>query len=196
MFGSVPLRTYLPDGDIDISVFKGDSSSGGGASPFDLRDTWATQLLKALEAEQQRPDVPFKIRDLHIIQAEASAAKMRRSMVCCTWCKASFLSLQVKLVKCVVADLVVDVSFESIGGLCTVAFLESIDRKIGRAHLFKRSIVLVSCWTSWVFSWQRKHTVLLPLELLSSFVALINIFMCRLKHGAIMRVAYWEHIMG
>ncbi len=51
--------------------------------------------------------------------------------------------MQVKLVKCVVADLVVDVSFETLGGLCTVAFLESIDRKIGRAHLFKRSIVLV-----------------------------------------------------
>ena len=50
---------------------------------------------------------------------------------------------QVKLVKCVVADLVVDVSFETLGGLCTVAFLESIDRKINRAHLFKRSIVLV-----------------------------------------------------
>ena len=43
-----------------------------------------------------------------------------------------------------VADLVVDVSFESLGGLCTVAFLEAIDRKIGRSHLFKRSIVLVS----------------------------------------------------
>lgn len=53
------------------------------------------------------------------------------------------LLLQVKLVKCVVADVVVDVSFETLGGLCTVAFLESIDRKIGRGHLFKRSIVLV-----------------------------------------------------
>ena len=52
--------------------------------------------------------------------------------------------VQVKLVKCVVADLVVDVSFETLGGLCTVAFLEAIDRKIGRSHLFKRSIVLVS----------------------------------------------------
>lgn len=52
--------------------------------------------------------------------------------------------LQVKLVKCVVADVVVDVSFDTVGGLCTVAFLEAADRRIGRQHLFKRSILLVS----------------------------------------------------
>ena len=50
---------------------------------------------------------------------------------------------QVKLVKCVVADVVVDVSFDTVGGLCTVAFLEAADRRIGRHHLFKRSILLV-----------------------------------------------------
>lgn len=50
---------------------------------------------------------------------------------------------QVKLVKCVVSDVVVDVSFDTVGGLCTVAFLEAADRRIGRQHLFKRSILLV-----------------------------------------------------
>jgi hypothetical protein len=53
------------------------------------------------------------------------------------------LHLQVKLVKCVVSDVVVDVSLDTIGGLCTVAFLEAADRRIGRQHLFKRSILLV-----------------------------------------------------
>lgn len=50
---------------------------------------------------------------------------------------------QVKLVKCVVSDVVVDVSFDTVGGLCTVAFLEAADRRIARQHLFKRSILLV-----------------------------------------------------
>lgn len=45
--------------------------------------------------------------------------------------------------KCVVSDVVVDVSLDTIGGLCTVAFLEAADRRIGRQHLFKRSILLV-----------------------------------------------------
>ncbi len=39
-----------------------------------------------------------------------------------------------------------DVSFDTIGGLCTVAFLECMDRRIGHAHLFKRSIVLIKAW--------------------------------------------------
>lgn len=117
MFGSVPLRTYLPDGDIDISVF------ARSQDPEDqLKDTWGTQLLKALEKEGGRHDAPFRIRNCQIIQAE------------------------VKLVKFVVADVVVDVSFNALGGLCTVAFLEWADRTIGKDHLFKRSIVLVKAW--------------------------------------------------
>ena len=52
---------------------------------------------------------------------------------------------QVKLLKCLVDNIVVDISYDTIGGLCTVAFLESIDRHIGEKHLFKRSVILVGC---------------------------------------------------
>ena len=54
--------------------------------------------------------------------------------------------MQVKLLKCLVDNIVVDISFETLGGLCTVAFLESIDRHIKGQHLFKRSVILVSCF--------------------------------------------------
>lgn len=88
LFGSVPLRAVLPDGDIDISVFTtaapGGAADGGGGTagvgsvhgrpPGELRDTWASQLLRALEREASRPDAPFKIRDVQIIQAEVCAA--------------------------------------------------------------------------------------------------------------------------
>ena len=45
--------------------------------------------------------------------------------------------------KCLVDDIVIDITFETVGGLCTVAFLESIDRKLQNNHIFKRSIILV-----------------------------------------------------
>ena len=48
-----------------------------------------------------------------------------------------------KLLKCLVDNIVVDISFETLGGLCTVAFLESIDRHIQGDHIFKRSVILV-----------------------------------------------------
>lgn len=50
---------------------------------------------------------------------------------------------QVKLLKCLVDNIVVDISFDTLNGLCTVAFLEAVDRHVGREHLFKRSIILV-----------------------------------------------------
>ena len=49
---------------------------------------------------------------------------------------------QVKLLKCLVDNIVVDISFDTLNGLCTLAFLEVVDRHVGRAHLFKRSIIL------------------------------------------------------
>lgn len=53
---------------------------------------------------------------------------------------------QVKLLKCLVDNIVVDISFDTLNGLCTVAFLEAVDRHVGREHLFKRSIILVRCF--------------------------------------------------
>ncbi|XP_074580814.1 uncharacterized protein LOC141837282 [Curcuma longa] len=52
----------------------------------------------------------------------------------------------VKLVKCVVDNIVVDISFNQIGGLSTLCFLEKVDQKIGKDHLFKRSIILIKAW--------------------------------------------------
>ena len=50
---------------------------------------------------------------------------------------------QVKLLKCLVDNIVVDISFNQLGGLCTLAFLEEIDRLVTPEHLFKKSIILV-----------------------------------------------------
>ncbi|XP_052173099.1 uncharacterized protein LOC127788633 [Diospyros lotus] len=111
-FGSAPLKTYLPDGDIDLTVF-------GGTS---VEDTLVNDVASILEAEDKNRAAEFIVKDVHIIQAE------------------------VKLVKCIVQNIVVDISFNQLGGLCTLCFLEQVDRLIGKDHLFKRSIILVKAW--------------------------------------------------
>jgi len=113
MFGSVPLKTYLPDGDIDLCIFSPDTS---------IKDTWATRLHAKLEEEQQSPHSPFKIGDVQVINAE------------------------VKLLKCLVDNLVVDVSFNQLGGLCALNFLEEINRNLQPDHMLKKSIILVKAW--------------------------------------------------
>uniref|UniRef100_A0A0E0LPT6 PAP/OAS1 substrate-binding-related domain-containing protein n=1 Tax=Oryza punctata TaxID=4537 RepID=A0A0E0LPT6_ORYPU len=108
-FGSVPLKTYLPDGDIDITIL------GNTA----LDSTFISEVRGILELEEQE-DVALK--GLQFIDAE------------------------VKLIKCVIDNIVVDISFNQIGGVSTLCFLELVDHEVGKDHLFKRSIMLIKAW--------------------------------------------------
>ncbi|XP_076917862.1 uncharacterized protein LOC143578082 isoform X1 [Bidens hawaiensis] len=109
-YGSVPLKTYLPDGDIDLSVV--------GARTRSL----IKEVASLLESEEKNTSAEFVVKDVQLIGA------------------------QVKLVKCIVQNLVVDISVNQIGGLCTLCFLEQVDRVIKKDHLFKRSIILIKAW--------------------------------------------------
>lgn len=106
-YGSVPLKTYLPDGDIDLSAFGREN----------LED-----LKHVVEGEEENKAGRFVVKDIQVINAE------------------------VKIVKCIVQDIVVDISFNQIGGLSTLCFLEKVDRLIGEDHLFKRSVILIKAW--------------------------------------------------
>ncbi|KAL5204372.1 hypothetical protein ABZP36_009243 [Zizania latifolia] len=110
-FGSVPLKTYLPDGDIDLTAF-GYSSD----------EILAKEVQAVLESEERRKDAEFEVKDVQYIHAE------------------------VKLVKCIVQNIIVDISFNQFGGLCTLSFLEQVDQNFGKKHLFKRSIMLIKAW--------------------------------------------------
>ncbi|XP_072975133.1 uncharacterized protein, partial [Typha angustifolia] len=111
-FGSVPLKTYLPDGDIDLTAL-GSSSSDS---------TLVSDVRCLLESEEDDEDAEFEIKDVQYINAE------------------------VRLIKCLIQNIVVDISFNQIGGLCTLCFLELVDHQIGKDHLFKRSILLIKAW--------------------------------------------------
>ncbi|CAA7409721.1 unnamed protein product [Spirodela intermedia] len=112
-FGSVPLKTYLPDGDIDMSAF---------SNNLNLKDTWASEVRDMLENEEKSENAEFRVKEVQYIQAE------------------------VKIIKCLVENIVVDISFNQLGGLCTLCFLEEIDQFISHDHLFKRSIILIKAW--------------------------------------------------
>jgi hypothetical protein len=70
MFGSVPLRTYLPDGDIDVSVFCGPEAAAA------LRDVWAPRVQAALLAEARRGTAPYEIGDVTVINAEVRVCRV------------------------------------------------------------------------------------------------------------------------
>ncbi|CAM8977470.1 unnamed protein product [Rhodiola kirilowii] len=112
-FGSVPLKTYLPDGDIDLTTISWNP---------DLKDSGASNVRNMLESEEKNKNAEFRVQEVQYIHAE------------------------VKIVKCLVENIVVDISFNQIGGLCTLCFLEEVDHMISHNHLFKRSIILIKAW--------------------------------------------------
>ncbi|CAK9142709.1 unnamed protein product [Ilex paraguariensis] len=111
-YGSVPLKTYLPDGDIDLTAL---------SSP-DVEESLGRDVLAVLQAEEMNKEAEYEVKDTHFIDAE------------------------VKLVKCLVRNIVIDISFNQLGGLCTLCFLEQIDRLVDKNHIFKRSIILIKVW--------------------------------------------------
>ncbi|MCO5548467.1 hypothetical protein L7F22_001925 [Adiantum nelumboides] len=148
-FGSVPLKTYLPDGDIDLTAF---------SSHQELRDSWAFDVQTVLEHEVQRKDADYTVSDVQCIYAE------------------------VKIVKCVVENLVVDISFNQLGGLCTLCFLEEVDRLIQKNHLFKRSILLVKAWCYYESRILGAHHALISTYALETLVLYIfNVFHSTLR---------------
>lgn len=62
-FGSVPLKTYLPDGDIDLTAF---------SHHQELRDTWASDVQTVLEYEEQRKDAECRVSKVQCIHAEVT----------------------------------------------------------------------------------------------------------------------------
>ncbi|PSS09551.1 hypothetical protein CEY00_Acc16573 [Actinidia chinensis var. chinensis] len=111
-YGSVPLKTYLPDGDIDLTAL----------SSLIVEETLARDVITVLQGEEQNDNAEYEVKDTQFIDAE------------------------VKLVKCLVQNIVIDISFNQVGGLCTLCFLEQVDRLVGKDHLFKRSIILIKAW--------------------------------------------------
>ncbi|KAF9661415.1 hypothetical protein SADUNF_Sadunf19G0066300 [Salix dunnii] len=109
-FGSVPLKTYLPDGDIDLMVLSHQS----------MEEELARDVCTLLQCEELDPE--FQVNDVQYIHA------------------------QVKLVKCSVKNITVDISFNQMTGPSALCFLEQVDRLIGQDHLFKRSSILIKAW--------------------------------------------------
>lgn len=110
-FGSVPLKTYLPHGDVDLTAV------GHCYTGQDL----ASDIHNLLQMEMTI-NTEIQVRDVVYVPA------------------------QVKVVKCTVSNVSVDISFNQTAGLSTLCFLDQVDQFIGKDHLFKRSVILIKAW--------------------------------------------------
>ncbi|XP_074286444.1 uncharacterized protein LOC141611733 isoform X2 [Silene latifolia] len=110
-FGSVPFKTYLPHGDIDLTA----------VSYYGTSQDLAAEICTLLENEEKN-NANIPVKDVLCVPA------------------------QVRVVKCTVHDIAVDISFNQTAGLCALYFLEQVDQFIGKDHLFKLSVILIKAW--------------------------------------------------
>lgn len=65
-FGSVPLKTYLPDGDIDLTAFSNNAN---------MKDSWATEVRDMLQTEEKNENAEFRVKEVQYIQADVCLLK-------------------------------------------------------------------------------------------------------------------------
>ena len=135
-FGSGPLKTYLPDGDLDVSVVLGYGPE---------YDDWEVKLMNQLNSTKVRANASdvFERRLARITNAQLKyfaqdAAFITTDVFC--------IDAEVKIVKCVIGGLAVDISANQIGGFSSLGFLEEMNGKVGNAHLFKRASLLIKAY--------------------------------------------------
>ncbi|PON79022.1 PAP/25A-associated [Parasponia andersonii] len=144
-FGSVPLKTYLPDGDIDLTAF----------SYQNLVEDLAKEVCTILKCDE---DSEFQVKGVQYIHA------------------------QVKIVKCTVKNIAVDISFNQVAGLCTLCFMEQVDQLIGKDHLFKCSVILTKAWCYYESRILGAHHGLISTYALETLVLyIINLFHASLR---------------
>lgn len=77
MFGSVPLKTYLPDGDIDLTAFSANQN---------LKDSWANLVRDMLEKEEKNENAEFHVKEVQYIQAEVCELECFFFLLFYAWC--------------------------------------------------------------------------------------------------------------
>ncbi|KAK5834804.1 hypothetical protein PVK06_010480 [Gossypium arboreum] len=97
-----------------------------------------------------------------------------------------YIRAQVKIVKCTVNDIPVDISFNQTAGLSALCFLEKVDQLIGKDHLFKRSIILIKAWCYYESRILGAHHGLLSTYALETMILYtINYDKCGILFGGI-----------
>ena len=146
--GSFAWNAYLPDSDIDIGVRANGTSDMAGASPLELtttlgRDSACLMIVNETlcVASCCGADAPrTQLKSDHHRTGESPTPVVRNI---------SFVNGHVKVVKCVINNITVDVCPLNGPSLAAVAYFEAIDRLVGTNHLFKRSVILIKSWCAY-----------------------------------------------
>lgn len=120
--GSLVSRTYLPDCDIDATIFV----------PKLLDDSLYVKInealcLSAFNVQKGAPDEQSSSRDFLVSNV-------------------SFINNEIKFIRSIINGISVDLSTNQLDSLLSETIIERVDAFVGKGHLFKRSVLLLKTW--------------------------------------------------
>lgn len=115
-YGSVPLKTFLVDSDIDISLIISDES--GIVQPPLCQKIYLELIKRFEEVAAANPE----ITGIQSIMAEVQVVKLQ-------W-----------------YSVPIDITLQQYSAYVSYNFLEMINQMLGKEGLFKRSIILIKSW--------------------------------------------------
>lgn len=123
--GSSCSRTYLPDGDLDLIVVSRNSQSEEVSQPQQQQLLSLGRLFSVLTEE-------ISLKENGIVENNRFTIR-----------NVEFVNARTKLLHCRVNNIGVDITFHQISGIVALYFIEKVNKIVGRANLFKRSLLLV-----------------------------------------------------
>lgn len=123
--GSFPLKTYLPNADIDVSIVYPTTSE-------EEESEWFLAVVQALcKAATLSPAAQAK----HF--PEASRCSVRN---------VTFINAEIKVVQCTINNLAVDLTCNQVSAFVAIQLQDAFNKRVGKGHLFKRSLILIKAW--------------------------------------------------
>eukprot|EP00644_Phytophthora_capsici_P007965 jgi/Phyca11/530781/estExt2_fgenesh1_pm.C_PHYCAscaffold_770034 len=145
--GSYPMKTYLPGSDLDICLLV----------PQELESSWyyiVTQALCVAGGSGGAGTVLDLGNSSAAVDGSGSSSPSGPGAVGTsgsllltnTVRNVTFVNADVRVVKCTVDNIPVDFTANRVGALGAVRLLDAMAVRVGRQHLFKKSLILIKAW--------------------------------------------------
>ncbi|KAL7682454.1 putative tetratricopeptide-like helical domain superfamily [Plasmopara halstedii] len=144
--GSYPMKTYLPGSDLDICLLL----------PQELETSWYFMVMQALCVAGGSGGAGT-VLDLGVSGDTSSSTipcapsstvtSSGGSLILTNTVRnVTFINAEVRVVKCTIDNISVDITANRVGALGAVRLLDAMAARVGRHHLFKKSIILIKAW--------------------------------------------------
>ncbi|DAZ92837.1 TPA: hypothetical protein N0F65_000517 [Lagenidium giganteum] len=133
--GSFPMKTYLPTADLDVCLL----------FPKEMEPSWFFPVLNALAlaaSQSSGADGSSANGSPTPKHGQNSASQTN------TVRNVSFINAEVRVIKCTVDNVSVDLTANRTGALGALVLLDTMDARVGKRHLLKKSLILVKAWCS------------------------------------------------